>query len=74
MMQNHKNTTLRNAITEIRNAGMTVTGWARVHGFKPDTVFKILHGYYGCNGGKVAKRIIVALIKDGHLQEGVKVV
>lgn len=68
-MTNNQNGCLRNAIKEIRESGMTVTGWARVHGFKPDTVFKILHGYYGCSGGKVAKSIINALNQEGLIME-----
>lgn len=67
LMEDRDYSVLRAAIGRIRRRGMTVTGWARVHGFKPDTVFKILHGYYSSHNGRVARRVLAALRRDGFI-------
>ncbi|MBI3584379.1 MAG: hypothetical protein HY096_10590 [Nitrospinae bacterium] len=58
----------RIAIKYIREQGMTVSGWSRVHGFKPDTVFKFLYGYLGKRGGVKINRILDALKEEGFLR------
>lgn len=62
---------LRKAVKRIRKTGMTVTGWARVNGFKPDTVFHFLYGVWGNKaGGPKSNEIKKRLIEQGFLKEG----
>lgn len=51
----------------IRDRGMTVTGWAKVHGYAVISVLKIIHGKFG-NPGPVGKAILAGLAKDGLLK------
>jgi hypothetical protein len=58
----------RDVIKILRKRGMTVSGWARMHGYKPDSVFKILYGIFG-NPGPTAKAILWDLEKEGLLKK-----
>lgn len=58
-----------NLITKkIREAGMTVKGWARVNGFSPPSVVKAVGGDLLGNG-PVGAAIITALKRDGFWAE-----
>jgi len=67
-MQAVKKAGYRDAIKILRKRGMTVSGWARMHGYKPDSVFKILYGIFG-NPGPTAKAILWDLEKEGLLRK-----
>lgn len=57
----------REAIRAIRERGMTVTGWARTHGYKPDSVFQVLYGTFG-KLGPVGEAILRDLRKEKLLK------
>jgi gp16 family phage-associated protein len=50
----------------IRN-GMSISGWARQHGFKRELVFSILSGKRACRIGKSHKIAVLLGIKDGEI-------
>jgi len=52
----------------IRDRGMTITGWARVHGYAAVTVLKIIHDKYG-NPGPIGKSVLRDLEKEGLLKK-----
>jgi hypothetical protein len=59
------------AVRAIREAGMTLKGWARNHGFSVSTVAAAIYGRRGVDGkrGPRANRseaVRAALIKDGY--------
>jgi hypothetical protein len=51
---------------KIRDKGMTVSGWARVNGFKQWTVNNVLYRDHGINnGGRITEEIFSKLEEDG---------
>lgn len=45
---------------ELRNAGQTITGWAKTHGYEPRFVIRLLNGYqkgYYGKGHEVAVKL-----------------
>lgn len=53
---------------KIRAAFMTVDGWSKKNGFKPDTVRHVIGGRYHRSSG-VSGKIICQLKKDGFWVE-----
>lgn len=62
--------TVKREITRnIHKRGMTVRGWARVHGFAPASVFQIIYDNYTYKNGPTAQAIIKCLKEEGLMQE-----
>jgi len=47
---------------------MTVSGWARLHGYSPTSVFQVLYGLFG-DHGTIGKAIRRDLKREGFLQK-----
>ena len=55
---------LKYVVRNIRARGMTVSGWSRLHGYSPTSVFQVLYGLFG-DRGSVGKAIRGDLQKEG---------
>jgi transposase-like protein len=59
---------LKYVVRNIRERGMTVSGWARLHGYSSTSVFQVLYGLFG-DRGPVGKAIRRDLKKEGLLKK-----
>jgi gp16 family phage-associated protein len=46
--------------------GLTIKGWAKLRGFHPDTVYKVLYGTRGKAGRGICLEIEEALKREGY--------
>jgi len=63
-------TVKHSATRELHKRGMSVASWARLNGFKPNSVSQIIQGQSNFKGtrGRVGRKIREALIRDGFMK------
>lgn len=60
---------LKPTTRNIRDSGLTVKGWAKKHGYKYQTVVKVLNNFTGKRRIGITENILAELKKDGFLEE-----
>jgi hypothetical protein len=64
--------TMSKTTMNIRAAGMTVAGWARLNSFNADSVRHVIGGRISRSKNSVSSKIVAALKKDGYWVEPAK--
>jgi len=67
MTQRRKVKTSAEVKAEFKRTGMTVSGWASRHGFKPNLVFEVLHGRSIGNYGQSHRIAVLLGLKNGEI-------
>lgn len=55
--------------TEFHRKGITITGWARAHGFSALAVHRVLNGESKCYRGKAHRIAVLLGLKNGEITE-----
>ncbi|MFA6312336.1 MAG: DNA-binding protein [Sterolibacterium sp.] len=59
--------TAEEVCTEFRRKGITVTGWAKKHGFAVQAVRRVLRGRAKCYYGNAHKIAVLLGVKEGEI-------
>ncbi|MBS4015404.1 MAG: DNA-binding protein [Candidatus Latescibacteria bacterium] len=54
---------------EFRRKGVTISGWAKKHGFRPAAVQLVIDGKAKCYYGNAHKIAVLLGMKDGEIAE-----